>query len=94
MWLSKPVPTQRQPHEDPIEWAHKETMAFTSWKCRVYGAASVLNLLLITPLFAGMPFHSLWPILGIPLMPSFCFVFGALLFFAAVAVGEIVGWNR
>ena len=92
MWLARPNATQRDPHEDAVEWARKETWAFTIWKCKTHGLLLALNLLLIGFMLKGMPGHVLWRWLGIPLVLTFAYVFTAFGFYAAHAIGEL--WDR
>ena len=94
MWLAKPQATQRQPHEDPVGWARKETWAFTIWKCKVYGLPLSVNLLVMILISKGMPGHFLWRWLGIPLSLSFVCLFAAFGFYAATAVGEALDRRR
>ena len=90
MWLARPQPTQRQPGEDPVTWARRETWAFTIWKCKVYGLPLSVNLLLIVFISKGMPGHFLWRVLGIPLALAFACLFTAFGFYAVHAIGEIL----
>jgi hypothetical protein len=90
MWLTKPTPTNRQPHEDAVEWARRETWAFTAWKCKIYGLLLGVNLLLIFLISKGMPGHFLWRWLGIPLSITFVIFFAAFLFYVANAIGELI----
>lgn len=94
MWLVKPKPTQRQPSEDAVEWARRETWAFTIWKCKVYGALLGINVALAALTVKGMPLHGLWRWLGIPLVLSFAYLFSAFGFYATAAIGEVVGKSR
>jgi hypothetical protein len=59
MWPKKPTPTQRQPSEDPIAWARKETIAFASWKCKIYGTAFLVGCASVVPFLHGMPANDL-----------------------------------
>ena len=68
MDLHKPIPNQRQPGEDTVVWARKETIAFASWKCKVYGVVFVAGCILEIPFFAGMPLHEYWKWAGLPLL--------------------------
>jgi hypothetical protein len=88
MWFAKPKPTQRQPSEDAVEWARRETWAFTAWKCKIYGLLLSVNVLLIILVLKGMPGHILWRWVGIRLVLAFAYVFTAFGFYAAHAVGE------
>ena len=90
MWIARPQPAQRQPGEDAVVWAQRETWVFTVWKCKVYGLPLSINLLLIVLLSKGMPGHFLWRFLGIPLAITFVYLFTAFLFYAAAALGEIL----
>jgi hypothetical protein len=90
MWPAKPQPTQRQPHEDPVGWARKETWTFTIWKCKIYGLPLSVNVLLIVLISKGMPGHFLWRWLGIPLALSFAYFFTAFGFYAVSAIGELL----
>jgi hypothetical protein len=94
MWLARPKPTQRQPNEGAVEWARKETMAFTIWKCRVYGLLLLVNLVLAAFISKGMPGHFLWRWLGIPLLLTFVLNFAAFGFFVSAAIGELLDRPR
>jgi hypothetical protein len=94
MWFSRPQPTQRQPHEDAVEWARKETWAFTVRKCRIYGARVCMIAVPIALISKGMPLHFLWRWLGIPLLLAFACVFTPLLYFSGIALGELLDRPR
>lgn len=90
MWFTRPQPTQRQPHEDPVKWAQRETWTFTIWKCRVYGLLLSFNLLLIAFILKGMPGHFLWRWLGVPLTLAFAYLFTAFLFYGSSVIHELL----
>ena len=93
-WLSRPRPTQRRPNEDAVEWARKETWAFTLWKCKVYGLLLGVNVVLIALICKGMPLHNFWRWAGLPLALAFGWTFSAFGFYAASAIGELFDHPR
>jgi len=90
MWFAKPKPTQRQPHEDAVAWARKETLAFTVWKCKVYSVRVGVTVSLIVFTSKGMPLHFLWRWLAIPLLLAFGCLFTPLLYYSFMALGELL----
>ena len=76
------------PSENPVAWARAETAAFTKRKLKRYGIPALANAVGVGLLLKGMPAHSLWPILGIPLVISFACLFTPTLYFGAMLVGE------
>lgn len=90
MWFARPEPTQRQPHEDPVEWARKETWKFTVWKCKVYGFWVGLSAVVIVFISAGMPGHVLWRWIGIPVLIAFACAFAPFLFYVGQLAWEFL----
>lgn len=90
MWLARPAPTQRGPNDDWVDWARKETWAFAIWKCKVYGVRVSLTVALIVFISAGMPGYFLWRWLSLPLVIIFYCSFAPLLFYAGMAIGELL----
>ena len=58
--FQRPTPTRRLPHEDPVNWAIEETVKFAVWKCKVWGTATFLLIVLLSLFLAGMPAHRFW----------------------------------
>jgi hypothetical protein len=71
-------------------WARKETIAVTSWKCKVYGIAFIAGCALTAPFSAGMPAHRYWQWLGMPMLLATMYPFTALLYFSAMLISEFL----
>src|SRR5258706_6178017 len=88
--LRRPSPTQRQPTQDLVEWARKETIAFLSWKWKVYGVAFVAGCAFTVPFLSGMPAHRYWQWIGTPVLLATTFSGAALIHYAGCLVGELL----
>jgi hypothetical protein len=93
-WFRRPAPTQRQPNEDAVLWARKDTITFTVWKCKVYGTIFLSGCFLAAPFFAGMPAHRYWRWIGTPILIATALSFAALLHFGAMLISELLDKPR
>jgi len=74
--------------EDPVAWARAQTAAFTRRRLKRYGILALASATGVGLMLKGMPGHSLWPILGVPLVIVFACFFTPTLYFGAMLVGE------
>jgi hypothetical protein len=94
MWFARPEPTERQPHEDTVEWVRRETWKFTVWKCKLHGFWVGLSVVVIVFISADMPGHVLWRWVGIHVTIAFACVFTAFLFYAGHLAWELLDRPR
>ena|ERR1039458_5442669 len=94
MWFARPEQTERQPHEDPIEWARREDWKFTVWRCKLYGFWVGLSALVIVFISAGMPGHVLWRWLRIPAIIAFACAFTLFLVYVGRLTWELLDRPR
>jgi hypothetical protein len=73
-------------------WARKETIAYGSWKCKVYGTFIILGCLLMTPFFAGMPLHRLWQRIGTPILLATAYCFTVFLYHGGLLLSETLDY--
>ena len=76
--------------EDPVPWARAEAAAFTKRKLKRDGQLAFGNAVAVALILKGMPGHSLWPVLGIPLIISFACFFTPTLYFAAIEFDTLI----
>ena len=77
----------RQREDDPVAWARAETIRFAKRKAKRYGILLLVNVVAIIVIAKGMPAHSLWPILGLPLLLCFGCLFAAAGFHSVALFG-------
>ncbi len=80
--------------EDTIGWARAETIQFSKRKAKRYGLLTLVNVAAIVLISKGMPAHSLWRILGLPLLISFGCLFSATGFYSVALLGEWLDKRR
>ena len=74
--------------KDPVAGARADTLAFTKRKIKRYGLLTLGNTVAVAFILKGMPGHSLWPVLGIPLILCFACFFTPTLYYTAMLMGE------
>jgi hypothetical protein len=94
VWFRRPAPTERQPKEDRVLWARKETITFLLWKCKFWGTVFISGAILVTPFAAGMPAHRYWRWIGTPILIATAISFTPLLYFGGMLIWELLDKPR